>query len=857
MAPSRLLGSMPFQPEGNLRMRRLLILGLLLLTACESSGDPEDPNKGRIQGQLSPFQGSTASAGSSSACPAVLQGEEGRKLAQAFSRAFAQKRQQLKAAAQGLTSPELPILMPRAGKEALARLPQEEPSLEGEVLVRLEEAGLDEKAALERVQRPGYRAVHKGFASEFIHVIAYEPLDGHMTTLAETGRLVAQVGKLPGVRFAEKNLRMHAFKAPNDKAYGFQWHYPSLNLPSAWDVQTNESSPVVVAVIDTGIRAHPDLQGQVLPGYDMISDTSNAGDGNGRDNNPNDEGEDEPGGGSSWHGTHVAGTIGASTNNQNGVAGVSWGAKILPVRALGRLGGSSADIVAAMTWAAGGTVTGVPANPNPAKVVNLSLGGASPPQKAYQDVIDAFPNTIFVIAAGNENVNASNTTPCNQQNVICVGSTNFAGKRSSFSNFGPAVDVMASGGEMREDLNGDGYADGVLSTSFDEKGEPAYVFNQGTSMASPHVAGVVALMARLSPNLSRAQAESLLKSTASTSSQCNEGCGAGLVNALSALKRLQGGSQNDPPVLGITASQLSFQGSGSQQLVISNLGGGTLQASVAVSGPQASAVSLSPSAVSVPAYGSDAVTVTVNAAGLANGEYSATLTVTSATGAGNATVTVRIRVGAREDKDAFIGFAWQDRTGEWQVDDAAVAEVRVARNYQYAIDLVPHEYYALATIDDDEDGTFFEDTDRSGFWRNVDAFEGIPLEAGQTVTGIDFDLVPLAPIGDDAPEPNPETDVGLPCDSSADCPGAGRCNTNYLGGYCTYDCSTSQSCPAGSECFNGSCHAKCTGPDEGQSSCRSDYVCYDDNTGMGLCLPDCREMPNLCRLGCDARGYCL
>jgi serine protease len=844
-------------------MRRLLVLGLLLLTACESSeegpepGGPPTGNRGRIQGQLSPFQGSTASVGISSPRPPELQGESGRKLAQAFSRAVAHKQQQLKAAAQGLKGETLPILMPPAGKEALARLPQEEPSLEGEVLVRLEEAGLDAKAALERVQRPGYRAVHKGYASEYLHVIAYEPLDGHVTTLAEAGRLVAQVGKLPGVRFAEKNIRMHAFKVPNDKAYPFQWHYSSLNLPSAWDVETNEANPVVVAVIDTGIRSHPDLQGQVLAGYDMISDSSNAGDGNGRDDDPTDQGGDEPGGGSSWHGSHVSGTIAASTNNQNGVAGVSWGAKILPVRALGRLGGSSGDIIAAMTWAAGGTVTGVPENKNPAKVVNMSLGGASPPQRAYQDVIDAFPNTIFVIAAGNENVDASNTSPCNQQNVICVGSTNFAGKRSSFSNYGSAVDVMASGGEMREDLNGDGYADGVLSTSFDEKGDPAYVFNQGTSMASPHVAGVVALLAHASPNLSRAQAESLLKSTAGTSSQCNEGCGAGLVNALAALKKLKGGAQNDPPTLGITTTQLSFQGSGSQKLVISNLGGGTLQVTAAVSGPQASAVSLSPSAVSVPAYGSDAVTVTVNAAGLSTGQYSATLTLTGANGTGSATVTVRIRVGAREDKDAFIGFAWQSPTGEWQVDEAAVAEVPASRNYQYSIDLVPHTYYALATIDDDGDDEFFEDTDRSGFWRNVDSFEGIPLAAQQTVTGISFDLVPLAPI-DETPEPEPEpsSGVGEPCNSNLDCPTGGRCSTAYPQGYCTFDCSASQPCPSDSDCFNGACLAKCTGPSQGQSSCRNDYVCYDDESGMGLCLPDCRVMPSLCRTACDAQGYC-
>ncbi|MDC0710348.1 S8 family peptidase [Stigmatella sp. ncwal1] len=836
-------------------MRRLLVLGLLFLTACEDSGSgPDDPpssRKGRIQGQLSPFQGSSSSVGGASQRPSALQGEQARKLEQAFSRAFAQKKQQRKAAEQGLTDAGLPILMPPAGAKALARLPQEEPSLEGEMIVRFEEAGLDAETALERVQRPGYRAVHKGYSSEYLHVIAYEPLDGHVTTLAETGRLVAQVEKMAGVRFAEKNLRMHAFKTPNDKGYALQWHYSSLNLSSAWDVVTNEATPVVVAVVDTGIRSHPDLQGVLLPGYDMISDASNAGDKNGRDNDPTDEGGDEPGGGSSFHGTHVAGTIGAATNNQSGVAGVSWGAKIVPVRALGRLGGSSADIVAAMAWAAGGTVTGVPANPNPAKVVNLSLGGAAPPQKAYQDVIDAFPNTIFVIAAGNENVDATGTTPCNQQNVICVGSTNFAGKRSSFSNFGTPVDVMASGGEMREDLNGDGYADGVLSTSFDEDGNPAYVFNQGTSMASPHVAGVVALLARHTPGVTRAQAESLLKTTAGASSQCNEGCGAGLVNALAALKKLQGGTQNDPPKLGVTTSQLSFLGSGSQQLVISNLGGGTLQAVVTASGTQASAVSLSPGSVSVPAYGSSVVTVTVNAAGLANGEYSAMLSLAGSTGAGTASVAVKIRVGVREDKNAFIGFAWQDTFGDWQVDDDAVVEVLASRNYQYSLDLDPHEYYALATIDDDENGEFFEDSDRTGFWRNVDSFEGIPLAAKQTVTGISFDLVPLAPIDDD-----PEPVVGAPCSSNSDCLNGARCNLDYLGGYCTFACDSRQPCPVGSKCFNNSCLATCTGPSAGQSTCRTDYVCYDDNTGVGLCLPDCREQANICRTSCDSRGYC-
>ena len=140
---------------------------------------------------------------------------------------------------------------------------------------------------------------------------------------------------------------MRATAAPNDRGYSLQWHYPTLNLPAAWDL-VPDATDVVVAVIDSGIVPHPDLT-NVLPGYDMISDPQNAGDGDGRDSNPRDEGGDTPNGGSSWHGSHVAGTIGADTNNEVGVAGVAWNAKLLPVRVLGKKGGTSFDIAAAIT----------------------------------------------------------------------------------------------------------------------------------------------------------------------------------------------------------------------------------------------------------------------------------------------------------------------------------------------------------------------------------------------------------------------------------------------------------------------------------------------------------------------------
>jgi serine protease len=849
-------------------MRRLLILGLLLLTACpEETPDtlPAD-GSGRIQGKLNPFQGSGAAVGPHSQRPALLEGQGAAELSRALSRALTQHGLKAHASALEVSMPDIPIIPPPPGPPPLKRIPAADSTIIGDVIVRFEQAGLSAPLALEHVQVPGYRVVHKGFASEYLHLVGFEALDGHALTVAETGQLVARLAEVPGVRFTEKNLRMYALKTPSDKAYSLQWHYSAINLPAAWDVSTGVGT-VTVAVLDTGVVSHPDLNPRIVPGYDMISDAANAGDSDGRDSDPTDKGEDEPGGSSSWHGTHVSGTIGAATDNGTGVAGVTWAARIMPVRVLGKKGGTSFDIATAMNWAAGGAVTGLPANPTPAKVINMSLGGAATPQKTYQDVIDprVAAGAIYVIAAGNENVDALGTTPCNQQNVLCVGSTNFAGKRSSFSNFGAQVDIMAAGGEMSQDLNGDGYADGVLSTSLDDKNQPAYVFNQGTSMATPHVSGVVALMASVQPGLTLAQAKNVLKLTASASSKCPEGCGAGLVNAQAALKMLSGAS-NEPPKLGVTSSLLSFRSSTTQQVLVSNLGTGTLRVTVAKSGPQAASVSLPTTTVTVPAFGTQTVDVAVSTAGLANGDYSATLTLTgtdasNGAAAGTATVAVKIHLGTDTGLDAFVAFAYQDAQGTWKIDDAAVAVAKASTGYEYSIDLPVKTYYTVATIDDDQDGEFFEDGERTGFWRNVDDFEPIPLVSQQVVTGVSYDLVPLAPVDD-----TPALTVGSACSTNTDCPDGGRCVTSYPGGYCTRDCG-SQACPSGSKCYvvdsstNAKvCIASCTGPGAGQSNCRdANYVCYDDEAGSGQCLPNCRVL-DVCAgtttATCNAQGYC-
>jgi serine protease len=347
---------------------------------------------------------------------------------------------------------------------------------------------------------------------------------------------------------AHPNWRLHTFKTPNDELYPLQWHYGAMNLPPAWDIEDGVGSEVVVAIVDTGIVAHPDLAPKTLSGYDFITDAANAGDTNGRDNNPKDEG-----GKSEYHGSHVAGTVGASSDNTLGISGVSWGASLLPVRVLGiNASGSYADILAGIAWAAGRSVPGIPDNPKPAKVINLSLGGninTSCPNDANDLFMElAVDGIIVVVAAGNANVNAATTFPGNCDGVITVGATGPTGDRAPYSNYGANLDLMAPGGDLSRSftVNGKEYPAGVLSTVQDSSGY-AYGFYQGTSMASPHVAGLVALMLANDPGLSFQTVLTRLKEASSplTSSQCRptpSNCGAGLVDAAKAL-----GSTTTPP----------------------------------------------------------------------------------------------------------------------------------------------------------------------------------------------------------------------------------------------------------------------------------------------------------------------
>jgi len=342
----------------------------------------------------------------------------------------------------------------------------------------------------------------------------------------------------PDVEYAEPDNLLRPTVTPNDTYFDLQWGLfndgPGMRLPDAWEKSTGAGT--VVAVIDTGITTHSDLDANVLPGYDMVADAAMARDGDGRDADPSDPGDwCEAGSESSWHGTHVAGIVASAGNNGKGVTGVAYGAKVLPVRALGACGGYESDVADALVWAAGGTVSGAPANAHPADVANLSLGGTAACSTSMQKAIDYATGraTTVVVAAGNENQPVANSAPANCQNVIAVAAAGPAGNRAPYSNYGAGIDVTAPGGDMTASAEG-GIASTINAGTTIPAGE-GYAWMEGTSMAAPHVAGLAALMLAADATLTPAAVEEKMKAAAHPISSCNAGCGAGLVDAAAAL----------------------------------------------------------------------------------------------------------------------------------------------------------------------------------------------------------------------------------------------------------------------------------------------------------------------------------
>lgn len=382
------------------------------------------------------------------------------------------------------------------------------------------------------------------------------------------------------IKMSAKNARGLQFNVdeyiPQDADFAKQWFLNSergISVTRAW-LATRGTSSTVVAVLDSGITNHPEFDGQLVAGYDFVSDASKSGDGDGRDSDPTDPGDGLGPDVSSWHGTHVAGII-AAKSDSTGVTGIAPGVKIQPIRVLGTLGeGSSDDLAVAIMWAAGfdaaaieaklneipsrsGPISlpGVTQNVTPAKVINLSMAGiGSCPSRVQLAVNQAMlRNVTLVAAAGNGDSNNNNRPldnslvyPTNCYGPISVGSTGFSGDAAFYSNYG--VDLSAPGGDQ---INAAGapafgmiYSTSNLGTL--TVGEPTYKVEQGTSMAAPVVTGIVALMYSLRPNVTPDDIWSALKAsvqpfpTGSTCALAPGRCGLGAINAATALEALVG-----------------------------------------------------------------------------------------------------------------------------------------------------------------------------------------------------------------------------------------------------------------------------------------------------------------------------
>ncbi|HZF26495.1 MAG TPA: S8 family serine peptidase [Steroidobacteraceae bacterium] len=344
----------------------------------------------------------------------------------------------------------------------------------------------------------------------------------------------------PGVEYAVPDRRRWPHLVPSDSLFTTQWYLQSAQLSgirasTAWDTTTG-SAGTVIAVLDTGVRFnHPDLGhaeqgGKLLAGYDFIAGESAtsflvANDGDGRDSDPSDPGDwidagDQqnaefsscPVSDSSWHGTRVAGIIGAATNNGIGMAGITWNAWILPVRVLGKCGGFDSDIMAGMRWAAGLSVSGVPDNPHPANIINMSLGADGACNAAYADVINELTARGVVVMASAGNDGTFIDSPANCAGVMAVVGLRQAGTKVGFSSLGLDAGIGAPGGNCVNIGAGQPCLFSINTTSDVGRTAPAgptytdqFNFSVGTSFSSPIVAGAAGLMhavnARLPPAL--------------------------------------------------------------------------------------------------------------------------------------------------------------------------------------------------------------------------------------------------------------------------------------------------------------------------------------------------------------------
>lgn len=407
-----------------------------------------------------------------------------------------------------------------------------------------------------------------------LHVVTLDqPVDA-----AQAQALMQRLRTDPAVEEVLVDLRVRPHFIPADPLYtsSQQWHLGNssqirgaINASSAWDASSGAG--VVVAVLDGGYRPHADLVANVLAGYDFVSADSasayggniywSANDGNARDADAQDPGDwvsaaDAAAGycsqaDSSWHGTHVAGLVAAQGNNGVGGLGVAYGSRLLPVRVLGRCGGYMSDIQAGARWAAGLSVPGVPTNTTPARILSLSLGVAGSCDSITQSVVDEIRAlNISIVASTGNGYTTSITAPASCQGVIAVTAHTREGDSADYANVGTGTDISAPGGgeNVTSGVATTVLNRGVISTGNSGLTTPvsdSFMSYEGTSMAAPQVAGVLALLAALRPDLPMTDLETVVTQTARAfpaglyCATHSGHCGAGLLDAGAAVTSVQ------------------------------------------------------------------------------------------------------------------------------------------------------------------------------------------------------------------------------------------------------------------------------------------------------------------------------
>lgn len=809
-----------------MRVRSLRFLPLVVLTAsvpfltgldaclglCDYETDPfcEDPLRAQVTGTITVPEAGGAMAGF-----VRVHGELADAVKDAMAAELARPRQ-----VDGVPSK---IRAPHASdRNRVARAKtRTERFRAGEIIVKAREPVRERKAELARLLEDELRDRFLRGVTVDVRLCGTERrclahvrnAEGKPLELHETVEAVAVLARLDFLEYAEKNLILQIAAQPNDELFTLQWHYAAIDLPAAWDITIGDPN-LVAAIIDTGvILDHPDLANRIIgPGADLIDDPAVANDGDGRDDDGDDPGDQSCGSNChSFHGSHVAGTIGAETDDGDMVAGITWDGGLLPVRVLGAGGGSLSDIADGIEWAVGHDVDGVSANPTPADVINMSLGGFGESEVMNDAVASAVAEgAIVVVAAGNDDVDATEFTPANTPDAITVASHGNTGpqrptpRKASYSNFGARIDVAAPGGEQADDEDNDGQPDGVLSTVDD-----FVTFYQGTSMAAPHVAGIAMLLKSVDPALTQEDARQLLVDSANPDLDCPQGCGAGRVSAAAALFALQG-ALDGPRVIASPSFLRVGRGQRETPAAWKNIGTAGTDVTLTVGGPDRTLCAVSTAGGPIDAKGQLAAVVTLSRNEAADDRGECTITATSAEGSAETRVVWT--------PDVIEALQTVD-VGAVQIQDDG--GLRVARlvttseiaDYQYKLfNLDPGTYLIVGLVDTNTDGDYDDAEDAVGIYVPPPTDDGtacthascgrVTLGEGEHVEGADFVVAAGFGGGDDGTGGTGDGALGDGCATSDECGGGLYCEATLTLGYCTTDCTSDTDCPANGICVS-------------------------------------------------------